>query len=69
MQKWKLWVCYSIFDCFCNILFSGELEDLQEVSRNKEGIDTLTYLQMTNPHLTVREIHKLQEEEDEKVVR
>lgn len=47
----------------------GELEDLQETSRNKEGVDTINYLSATNPKLSVREWNKLQEEADEKLVR
>uniref|UniRef100_A0A0N4YNY6 CCHC-type domain-containing protein n=1 Tax=Nippostrongylus brasiliensis TaxID=27835 RepID=A0A0N4YNY6_NIPBR len=47
----------------------GNLEDLQEISRNKEAVDVDDFLQATKPELSIAEQIKLQEEEDEALIR
>ncbi|KAJ1374929.1 hypothetical protein KIN20_038136 [Parelaphostrongylus tenuis] len=47
----------------------GNLEDLQEISRNKEAVDVERFLEDTKPELSVAEQVKLQEEEDEALIR
>ncbi|KHJ91673.1 hypothetical protein OESDEN_08455 [Oesophagostomum dentatum] len=51
------------------LLFSGNLEDLQEISRHKESVDVEEFLEATKPELSVAEQIKLQEEEDEALIR
>ncbi|XGW17194.1 hypothetical protein V3C99_002087 [Haemonchus contortus] len=47
----------------------GNLEDLQEISRNKEAVDVDGFLEATKPVLSIPEQLKLQEEEDEALIR
>ncbi|ETN71250.1 hypothetical protein RB195_008195 [Necator americanus] len=47
----------------------GNLEDLQEISRHKESVDVDDFLEATKPELTIAEQIKLQEEEDEALIR
>ncbi|CAB3403135.1 unnamed protein product [Caenorhabditis bovis] len=47
----------------------GNLEDLQEVSRQKEVIDTIEFLQKTDPHLAQAMRIKQQEEEDDRIAK
>lgn len=47
----------------------GNLEDLQEISRHKEAIDVVDYLQSTKPVLPIVEQVRLQEQEDEEFIR
>uniref|UniRef100_A0A0K0DG67 Splicing factor YJU2 n=1 Tax=Angiostrongylus cantonensis TaxID=6313 RepID=A0A0K0DG67_ANGCA len=47
----------------------GNLEDLQEISRNKEAVDVERFLEATKPELSLAEQVKLQEEEDEALIR
>ncbi|KAK6051359.1 hypothetical protein COOONC_11137 [Cooperia oncophora] len=47
----------------------GNLEDLQEISRNKEAVDVDDFLEATKPVLSIPEQIKLQEEEDEALIR
>ncbi|KJH46944.1 hypothetical protein DICVIV_06966 [Dictyocaulus viviparus] len=47
----------------------GNLEDLQEISRNKEAVDVESFLEATKPELSIAEQVKLQEEEDEALIR
>ncbi|KAK6010899.1 hypothetical protein OSTOST_24030, partial [Ostertagia ostertagi] len=47
----------------------GNLEDLQEISRNKEAVDVEDFLEATKPVLSIPEQIKLQEEEDEALIR
>ncbi|CAI4226613.1 unnamed protein product [Auanema sp. JU1783] len=46
----------------------GNLEDLQEINRQKEGVNTDLYIDQTNPNLSIAEKIRLQEDADEAYV-
>ena len=49
--------------------FAGDIQELQESSRHKEGVDVDRFLTNSDPGLSVVQRQKILEEEDEAYIR
>lgn len=68
-SQWLHWSSALLDYMQGRLVFLGNLEDLQEISRHKEAIDVVDYLQSTKPVLPIVEQVRLQEQEDEEFIR